>query len=134
MSPANSPDLSNESQYDRTRLREWARGRARSAGVDRRDLLRLFAAGTAAGALGLGSAGTAEATAGTTTITPADPRPAASPPGILKPLPPELFTIRGTNAETNFAALHGTGQLTPSTGSSSATTPPHRASTRGPGS
>ncbi|WP_405497382.1 sulfite oxidase [Streptomyces sp. NBC_00096] len=113
MSPANSPDLSNESQYDRTRLREWARGRARSAGVDRRDLLRLFAAGTAAGALGLGSAGTAEATAGTTTITPADPRPAASPPGILKPLPPELFTIRGTNAETNFAALHGTGQLTP---------------------
>ncbi|MFE1898665.1 sulfite oxidase, partial [Streptomyces yangpuensis] len=28
-------DLSDESHYDRTRLRQWARGRARSAGVDR---------------------------------------------------------------------------------------------------
>lgn len=95
-------DLSDESQYDRTRLRQWARGRARSAGVDRRDLLRLFAAGAAAGAVGLGSAGTAAAATG----------PAAVP-GTVKPLPPELFTIRGTNAETNFAALRGTGPLTP---------------------
>lgn len=108
-------DLSNENQYDRTRLREWARGRARSAGVDRRDLLRLFAAGTAAGALGLSAAGAAEASAagGTGAATAAAPAPTAAPPGILKPLPPELFTIRGTNAETNFAALRGTGQLTP---------------------
>ncbi|MGW6353577.1 sulfite oxidase, partial [Streptomyces sp. NPDC055080] len=29
------------------------------------------------------------------------------------PLPPELFTVRGTNAETNFAALRSTGLLTP---------------------
>ncbi|MFD9406369.1 sulfite oxidase [Streptomyces sp. NPDC059989] len=92
-------DLSDESQYDRTRLRQWARGRARSAGVDRRDLLKLFAAGAAAGSLGLAAGGTAAA--------------AAEPPGIVKPLPPELFTIRGTNAETNFAALRGTGPLTP---------------------
>lgn len=108
-------DLSNENQYDRTRLREWARGRARSAGVDRRDLLRLFAAGTAAGVLGLSAAGAAEASAagGTGAATAAAPAPTAAPPGILKPLPPELFTIRGTNAETNFAALRGTGQLTP---------------------
>lgn len=100
-------DLSDESQYDRARLRQWARGRARSAGVDRRDLLRLFAAGTAAGALGLGAVGTAEAAeaavaAGTAVL-----------PSIVKPLPPELFTIRGTNAETKFAALRGTGQVTP---------------------
>lgn len=94
-------DLSDESQYDRTRLRQWADGRARSAGVDRRDLLRLFAAGAAAGAVGLGAAGTAAAAA-----------PQAVP-GTVKPLPPELFTIRGTNAETNFAALRGTGPLTP---------------------
>ncbi|MEU9143878.1 sulfite oxidase [Streptomyces sp. NPDC048349] len=95
-------DLSDESQYDRARLRQWARGRARSAGVDRRDLLRLFAVGAAAGAVGLGSAGAAAAGTG----------PAAVP-GTIKPLPPELFTIRGTNAETNFAALRGTGPLTP---------------------
>ncbi|MEU9253033.1 sulfite oxidase [Streptomyces sp. NPDC048270] len=95
-------DLSDESRYDRARLRQWARGRARSAGMDRRDLLRLFAAGAAAGAVGLGSAGAAAAAAA----------PAAVP-GTVKPLPPELFTIRGTNAETNFAALRGTGPLTP---------------------
>ncbi|MFF1408589.1 sulfite oxidase [Streptomyces sp. NPDC058289] len=107
-------DLSDESQYDRARLRQWERGRARSSGVDRRDLLKLFAAGAAAGSLGLGAAGTAEASAtgaagnGATAAT----TPAAAP-GTVKPLPPELFTIRGTNAETNFAALHGTGPLTP---------------------
>ncbi|MFD3548360.1 sulfite oxidase [Streptomyces sp. NPDC058655] len=116
-------DLSNESQYDRARLRQWARGRARSAGVDRRDLLGLFAAGAAAGALGLGAAPTAEASgargaggaaqaSGAGGAGAASDAPAALP-GIVKPLPPELFTVRGTNAETNFAALRGTGQLTP---------------------
>ncbi|MGW2042171.1 sulfite oxidase [Streptomyces virginiae] len=94
-------DLSDESRYDRTRLRQWARGRARSAGVDRRDLLKLFAMGAAAGSLGVAAAGTASAAG------------AEAAPGIVKPLPPELFTIRGTNAETNFAALRGTGRLTP---------------------
>ncbi|MFI8361798.1 sulfite oxidase [Streptomyces sp. NPDC085612] len=99
-------DLSDESRYDRTRLRQWARGRARSAGVDRRDLLRLFAAGAAAGPLAVAAGGSAAA-AGT-------PAPgAAAAPGIVKALPPELFTVRGTNAETNFAALRGTGPLTP---------------------
>ena len=34
-------------------------------------------------------------------------------PRTVKALPPELFTLRGTNAETNFAALRGTGPLTP---------------------
>ncbi|MEU9104354.1 sulfite oxidase [Streptomyces xanthophaeus] len=94
-------DLSDESQYDRARLRQWARGRARSAGVDRRDLLKLFAAGAAAGAVGLGAAAPAAAAG------------VAAAPGTVKPLPPELFTLRGTNAETNFAALRGTGPLTP---------------------
>ncbi|MER5481715.1 sulfite oxidase [Streptomyces sp. NPDC002812] len=100
-------DLSDESQYDRVRLRQWARDRARSAGVDRRDLLKLFAAGAAAGSLGLGATGTAAAATGGATAA------AAALPGTVKPLPPELFTIRGTNAETNFAALRGTGPLTP---------------------
>ncbi|WP_420078207.1 sulfite oxidase [Streptomyces sp. JL4002] len=99
-------DLSDESRYDRTRLRQWARGRARSAGVDRRDLLRLFAAGAAAGPLAVAAGGSAAA-AGT-------PAPgAAAAPGIVKALPPELCTVRGTNAETNFTALRGTGPLTP---------------------
>ncbi|MEU3059525.1 sulfite oxidase [Streptomyces subrutilus] len=118
-------DLSDESRYDRARLRQWARGRARSAGVDRRDLLRLFAAGVAAGALTGGASGPAGAASAHGAPDAAAPgpgsgsgparaaAPAAAPPGIVKPLPPELFTIRGTNAETNFAALRGTGPLTP---------------------
>lgn len=102
-------DLSDESRYDRTRLRQWTRGRARSAGVDRRDLLKLFAAGAAAGSLGVAAGGAAAAATPAGTVAPvADPVPRT-----VKPLPPELFTLRGTNAETNFAALRGTGELTP---------------------
>ncbi|WP_422397043.1 hypothetical protein [Streptomyces gobiensis] len=37
----------------------------------------------------------------------------AEGPGIVKPLPPELFARHGTSVETNWAALHGTGLLTP---------------------
>ncbi|MGW5848830.1 sulfite oxidase [Streptomyces sp. NPDC055254] len=102
-----SLDLSGESQYDRVRLRQWARGRARCAGVDRRDLLKLFAAGAAAGSLGLAAGGPASARTGSASTG------GATVPGIVKPLPPELFTLRGTNAETRFAALRGTGHLTP---------------------
>ncbi|WP_329403364.1 sulfite oxidase [Streptomyces virginiae] len=104
-----SLDLSDESRYDRTRLRQWTRGRARSAGVDRRDLLKLFAAGAAAGSLALAAGGTAAAAAPAGTAAPV----AGPVPRTVKPLPPELFTLRGTNAETNFAALRGTGALTP---------------------
>ncbi|WP_371799961.1 sulfite oxidase [Streptomyces sp. NBC_01707] len=87
----------SEAAYDRMRLRQWSRGAARSAGIQRRDLLRFVAA---ASVTGLVSAAPAQA--------------AGSPaPGIVKPLPPELFTVRGTNAETNFAALRSTGLLTP---------------------
>ncbi|MEU8836068.1 sulfite oxidase [Streptomyces sp900116325] len=87
----------SEAAYDRMRLRQWSRGAARSAGIQRRDLLRFVAA---ASVTGLVAAAPAQA--------------AGSPaPGIVKPLPPELFTVRGTNAETNFAALRSTGLLTP---------------------
>ncbi|MGW7364445.1 sulfite oxidase [Streptomyces sp. NPDC054841] len=62
----------------------------------RRSLLKFLAAApVAAGSLA--------------TATPA----AAAAPGIVKPLPPELFTIRGTNAEANFASFRDTGRLTP---------------------
>ncbi|WP_097983638.1 sulfite oxidase [Streptomyces sp. f150] len=93
MSPVPTEDV-----YDRIRMRQWSRGRARSAGIDRRDLLKLVAAASAAVPLASVSA-------------PA--RAADGLPGVVKPLPPELFTLRGTNAETNFAALRETGLLTP---------------------
>ncbi|MFJ9062071.1 sulfite oxidase [Streptomyces sp. NPDC102409] len=94
----NSPSLS-EAAYDRRRLRQWTRGRARSAGIDRRDLLKLVAAASVAAPLVPAVASPARAAEGL--------------PGVVKPLPAELFTLRGTNAETNFAALRDTGLLTP---------------------
>ncbi|MFH9609577.1 sulfite oxidase [Streptomyces sp. NPDC017448] len=93
MSPASTEDA-----YDRVRTRQWSRGRARSAGIERRDLLKQVTA--ASTALPLASLA-------------APARAAGGLPGVVKPLPPELFTLRGTNAETNFAALRGTGRLTP---------------------
>lgn len=87
----------SEAAYDRMRLRQWSRGAARSAGIERRALLRFVAAASVTGL-----------------VAAAPARAAGSPaPGIVKPLPPELFTVRGTNAETNFAALRSTGLLTP---------------------
>jgi DMSO/TMAO reductase YedYZ molybdopterin-dependent catalytic subunit len=71
-------------------------------GPTRRAVLR------AATALGLaGAAGGALASSAAA----ADAAPAAGP--ILKPLPPELFTVFGTNAETRWEALRGTGYHTP---------------------
>lgn len=92
----------SEAAYDGMRLRQWSRGAARSAGIERRDLLRLVAAASVAAPPAWFAA----------------PAHAASPtasaaPGIVKPLPSEVFTVRGTNAETNFAALRETGLLTP---------------------
>lgn len=100
MSPLPPP---SEDVYDRIRLRQWSAGTARSAGIDRRDLLKLVAAASAAVPLASVAAPAQAAAA------PAAP----GLPGVVKPLPPELFTLRGTNAETNFAALKGTGLLTP---------------------
>lgn len=87
----------SESAYDRRRLRQWLAGEARADGVSRRDMLRLLAAA--------GLAGAAPVALG----TPA----AAAAPGIVKPLPGDRFTVRGTNAETRFASLAGTGYHTP---------------------
>ncbi len=38
---------------------------------------------------------------------------AQASPGIVKPLPPEWFTVRGTNAETRWEALAGQGYAVP---------------------
>ncbi|EPH42626.1 sulfite oxidase [Streptomyces aurantiacus] len=88
-----------ETAYDRRRLRQWLAGKARADGVGRRDVLRLAAAA------GLAASVPAALAAPHAT--------AATASGIVKPLPEELFTVRGTNAETKFASLAGTGHLTP---------------------
>ncbi|MFF0222149.1 sulfite oxidase [Streptomyces sp. NPDC004629] len=92
-----TPESARESAYDRRRLRQWLAGEARADGVSRRDMLRLVAAA--------GLAATAAPTALAT--------PATAAAGIVKPLPEAWFTVRGTNAETRFAALAGTGYHTP---------------------
>src|SRR4051794_10602011 len=55
----------------------------------------------------------APAIAGLGSLGPLSAPPARADGPILKPLPPEWFTILGTNAETRFEALKGTGYLTP---------------------
>jgi DMSO/TMAO reductase YedYZ molybdopterin-dependent catalytic subunit len=91
----------DESAYDRRRLRQWLAGEARLEGVSRRDLLRLGAAAGVLSAVAAMPVPQAAADAG------------LPGPGIVKPLPPDLFTVRGTNAETNWTALRGVGFHTP---------------------
>ncbi|MEV6491335.1 sulfite oxidase [Actinoplanes sp. NPDC051633] len=86
----------DELSHDRRRLRQWLRGDA--AGFSRRDLFKLSAAIGAAPAF-IGA-------------TPAVARAAAAGP-IVKPLPAELFTVLGTNAETRWSALRDVGHLVP---------------------
>ena len=89
-------DILQERDYDERRLRQWLRGEAR--GFSRRDLLKLTAAVGAAAAVGAH----------------ADPAAAADPAGpIVKPLPPELFTVFGTNAEMRWSAMRDQGHLVP---------------------
>jgi DMSO/TMAO reductase YedYZ molybdopterin-dependent catalytic subunit len=84
----------SEREYDERRLQDFVAGRAR--GFSRRELLLLSAAV---------GAGTALAGAG------ASPAAAAGP--ILKPTPPELFRLFGTNAETRWSALKDEGYYVP---------------------
>lgn len=97
---------SDERTYDRRRLRQWLAGTARAEGIERRDLLRLLAA---AGV----TAATAGALARTTPAAAAAPVGPATAAGIVKPLPADRFTVHGTNAETRWQALRGTGYHTP---------------------
>jgi DMSO/TMAO reductase YedYZ molybdopterin-dependent catalytic subunit len=86
----------DEAVYDRTRFRQWLAGQARGDGLSRRDLLRavagagMFAAGVLAGAA-----------------------PAAAAGPIVKPLPPELFDVFGSNAEMRWESMRGQGYHTP---------------------
>ncbi len=89
--------LNEEIAYDRVRLAQWRAGAARLPGLSRRDLLRVTAAGGLALAAGTAAPGTAAAAGGP----------------IVKPLPPELFDVHGSNAETRWEAMRGQGYLTP---------------------
>jgi DMSO/TMAO reductase YedYZ molybdopterin-dependent catalytic subunit len=82
-----------------------------SPALDRRDLLKLLAVAPVAAQFAVPAPAAAEPAANAT----ADAIGAmgAAGAGIVKPLPPELFTLRGTNAETNFTALASTGLHTP---------------------
>ncbi|MEU8654239.1 sulfite oxidase [Streptomyces sp. NPDC048737] len=92
--PSPTPAGHHETDYDRRRLHQWLNGEARAGGVTRRRLLTLLAATAAGTALGT-------------------PRLAHADTPIIKPLPPEWFIQRGTNAETRWEALRGTGHHTP---------------------
>ncbi|MGI5227049.1 sulfite oxidase [Actinoallomurus sp. CA-142502] len=87
-------DLRDEAAYDRLRAAQW---RARTA-MSRRALLRISATA------GLGAA-----------VGGMAPRPAVATAAgpIVKPLPPELFVVYGSNAEMRWEAMRGQGYHTP---------------------
>jgi DMSO/TMAO reductase YedYZ molybdopterin-dependent catalytic subunit len=89
-----------EDDYFRLRDEQLEHRLGREQGLSRRDLVKLGAAG----ALAL-AAGPTLRTAAARAQAPAGP--------IVKPLPPEWFTILGTNAEMKWEAMRGEGYLTP---------------------
>ncbi|SHF92466.1 sulfite oxidase [Streptoalloteichus hindustanus] len=93
-------DVTDEGTYDRVRMGQWLAGQARGGGLRRRDVLRA-----------LGVAGLLAAVP--TSLTIAAAQPAAAAGSIVKPLPPELFDVLGTNAEMRWEAMRGQGFYTP---------------------
>jgi DMSO/TMAO reductase YedYZ molybdopterin-dependent catalytic subunit len=85
----------DEVAYDQKRLDQWLSGAA--GGFSRRHLLRLSAS------VGAGLAAVP--------ALPAAQAQAAGP--ILKPLPPELFYVYGSNAEMRWEAMQGQGYTVP---------------------
>ncbi|WMX44219.1 sulfite oxidase [Streptomyces roseicoloratus] len=75
---------------------------------DRRTLLKALAATSV-----LSAAGTPAAAAAVPARSGSGPAAAAGVPGIVKPLPPEHFVLRGTNAEARYETFRDTGLLTP---------------------
>lgn len=95
--------LSDEAAYDRVRMDQWLAGQARGTGLSRRQLLRLSAGIGLAAVPALGWPGAAAAQS-----------PAAVGSGpIVKPLPPDLFYVYGSNAEMRWEAMREQGYLVP---------------------
>ena len=92
-------DPLDEHGHDDVRLAQWRAGRAAGGGFTRRDLARLAAG------LSLAAGGA------TLAATPAQADTAPGP--IVKPLPPELFEVYGSNAEMRWEAMAGQGYLVP---------------------
>src|SRR5439155_7771897 len=92
-------DPLDEHGYDDVRLAQWRAGQAAGTGFTRRDLARLTAG------LSLVAGGSALEAA------PAYADPTPGP--IVKPLPPELFQVYGSNAEMRWGAMAGQGYLVP---------------------
>ncbi|GHH79297.1 hypothetical protein GCM10018793_31730 [Streptomyces sulfonofaciens] len=119
--PTTTGGTGSEAAYDRRRLRQWLAGEARAEGVERRSMLRLLAAaGLASSAVPVlraapaaAAPGAPSAPSGPGTASAGAGAAAAAGPGIVKPLPEDWFTVRGTNAETRFEALADTGYHTP---------------------
>src|SRR3954464_6076502 len=88
----------DEGAYDALRLRQWQAGEAR--GLSRRAFLALAAAASAGAASPGAVLGPGAASADT-----------GSP--IVKPLPPQWFTVFGSNAEMRWSAMRGQGYLVP---------------------
>jgi DMSO/TMAO reductase YedYZ molybdopterin-dependent catalytic subunit len=93
----------DEVGYDEVRLSQWLAGRARDDGISRRDLMRVAAGAGLATIAGLGWAAAPSATA----------RAAAQRGPILKPLPPDLFVVHGSNAEMRWESMRREGYLVP---------------------
>jgi len=87
-----------EQAYDQERLEHWL-WRLGRQDLSRRTLLRAAALGAGGAALGFALP----------TLTPTT---AAAATGIVKPTPPELFRLLGTNAEMLWEAMAGQGYLT----------------------
>jgi DMSO/TMAO reductase YedYZ molybdopterin-dependent catalytic subunit len=105
----------DEGRYDSARLAQWEAGQARGDGISRRTALRLSAGlGLAAvPALVGGPASAAPVRAGGPAVAAAAAAVTTAAGPIVKPLPPELFTVFGTNAETRWEALRDVGYRVP---------------------
>jgi len=108
-----------EASYDAHRAEQWLAGEAAGRGLSRRVMLGMTAkmglAATAGLTAGRSAAGLAagRSAAGQATPTNAASLSDLSTGPILKPLPPEFFTVFGTNAETRWEAMRGQGYHTP---------------------
>jgi DMSO/TMAO reductase YedYZ molybdopterin-dependent catalytic subunit len=91
--------LKDESTYDAERAEQWAWQQARVLEVSRRRFLQLAATGAGVATAG-GLFGARRAWASHSGST-------------VKPLPPDLFFIRGTNAEMRWEAMKNQGYKTP---------------------
>ncbi|WP_320064211.1 sulfite oxidase [Micromonospora sp. RTGN7] len=99
----------DEADHDARRARQWLAGQARGAEESRPQLLELGAAMTALAA----AAAERDPVAVAPEPVGSDPGRSADESGVVKPLPPRLFTRHETNAEMRWEAMAGQGHVVP---------------------